>query len=76
MLSTVLLGSVSIGSVACGADPAMLLAPLDDLTADATPARVELPGAWLVGVVAVAPVVVFIDLAPEHIGSSLESCEL
>ncbi len=76
MLSAVCLGPVSIGSVACGSDSAVFLAALDDLPADATEARVELAGARLVGVVAVAPVVVFVDLAIEYVCGPLECCEL
>jgi len=76
MLSAVCLGAMSIGSVACGSDAAVFLAALDDLTADATEARVELAGARLVWVVAVAPVFVFVNLALEHVCGSLESCEL
>jgi hypothetical protein len=76
MLSAVRLGPVSVGSVACAADAAVLLAVLDDDAADAAPPRVELPSAGPVGVVAVAAVLVLVDLALEHVVGSLERGEL
>jgi hypothetical protein len=76
MLSAVCVGAVCIGCVGRGADAAVLLAALDDEAADAAPARVELAGAWLVGVVAVATVGVFLDLALEHVVGSFERGEL
>jgi hypothetical protein len=76
MLSAVNLGPMIIGSVACGSDPAVLLASLDDEAADAAEARVELAGAWLVGVVVVATVVVFVDCAFENVVRAFESGEL
>ena len=70
------LGAVSVGSVACCADPAVLLAALDDDAADAAKARVELARARLLGVVAVATVGVLLDLALEYVVGPLESGEL
>jgi len=54
----------------------VLLAALDDEAADAAPARVELAGARLVGVVGVATVDVFLDLALEHVVGPFERGEL
>ena len=76
MLSAVCLGSMSVGKVACRADPAVLLAALDDLATDAAPTRVELAAAWVVRVVAVAAVLVLVDLALKHIVGSFERGEL
>jgi len=76
MLSAVNFGPMSIGSVACGADAAVLLAALDDESAEPAPARIELAGARLVGVVAVAAVVVVVDLALEDVVCALERGEL
>ena len=76
MLSAVCLGPVIIGKVGCGANASMCLAPPDNVAACAAPARVELAGAWAVGVVGVAPVVVLVGLAGEHIFGSFEGCEL
>jgi len=76
VLSAVCFGAVRIGSVGCGSDPAVFLTALDDEAADATPARVELAGARLVGVVGVATVDVFLDLALEHVVGPFERGEL
>ena len=76
MLSAVCFGAVSVGSIACGSDATVFLAPLDDLTADPTEARIELVGTGLVRVVAVAPVFMLVDLALEDVDCALECGEL
>ena len=76
MLSAVNLGPMIIGSVACGTDSAVLLAALDNRAADPAVPRVELAGARLVRVVAVAAVIVLIERSGEHVVCSLESGEL
>lgn len=75
MLSAVNLVPVIIGSVACGSDSAVLLAAADDEPAETTEARVELAGAWLVRVVAVAAVVVLVSGSLEYVVGPLERCE-
>lgn len=69
-------GAMTIGSVACGADPAVFLAALDDEPADPAEPRVELAAAWAVRVVAIAAVVVLVDCAREDVGGALEDGEL
>lgn len=64
-----------VGSVRCGADPAVLLAALDDVTAEPTEARVELAEAWPVRVVAVAAVAMLVGGAFEDVAGTLERGE-
>ena len=76
MLSAVRLRPMEIGSMACGADPAVLLAALDDVAADPAVPRVELAGAGVVGMAVVAAVVMLVDGALEDVGGAFECGEL
>jgi hypothetical protein len=76
MLSAVGLRAVSIGSMACGADPSVLLTAPGDLAAEAAEPRVEISVAGLVGVVAVAAVVVLVRGALQDVEGVLEGGEL
>lgn len=76
MLSAVCCRAMTIGSVGCGTDAAVLLAAFDDEPADPAEPRVELAGARTVRVVTVAVVVVLVDRTLEHVGGALERGEL
>lgn len=69
-------GAVAIGSVGCRADSAVFLAALDGEPADAAEPRGPLAGARAIRPVAIAPVVVLVDDALEHVGGSLERGQL
>jgi hypothetical protein len=61
--------------MACGADPAVVLAALDDCAAGPAVPRVQFAGARFVGVVGVAAIIVFVDGSLEDIGGTLECGE-
>ena len=68
--------AVKIGSMPCGADPAVRLASEGEVAAGEADPRVERPRAWTVGVVAVTAVVVLAGGALEYVAGALEGCEL
>lgn len=67
---------MKIGSVACGADPAVRLAAEREVAADPAVPRVDLAGAWAVGVVPVASILVLADGSLEDVEGPLDGGEL